>query len=164
MVIGFRLKLFSINNVNSGNPLSANTQGLLGFTVPSYLVIFFCTLISVLAVGVEVRAIARYQISLAVGSAAFIAGGQLVAMRLVPSSTNLLDNFSYIGANCIGIGIGIGISFALHRGMALKTNKFETPLSLCEGKEICPFTTRACPKDSALCPIMRLLHNAGISA
>lgn len=127
--------------------------------LPSYLVIFIGTLISVLAIGVEMRAISRHQIGLAVGSAAIIAGGQLVAMRLVPGSTNWLDYACYVVANCIGIWV----SFALHRKMVQKTTSFEVPLHICEGKIQCPFMTGACSKDLSRCPAMKVFFEVGKS-
>lgn len=125
--------------------------------LPTYLIIFVGTLVSVLAIGVQVRAISRHQISLAAASAAIIAGGQLVAMRLVPGSTNWLDYATYVAANCLGIGL----SFALHRLVIRKTTKFEVPLPFCEGKIQCPFMAGVCSKDLARCPTMKVFLEAG---
>lgn len=116
---------------------------------PSYLVIFVVTLISVLSIGVQMRAMSRYQIGLAVSCAAIIAAGQLVAMRLVPGSTNWMDYARYVAATCIGIWV----SFIVHSVMVKKATKFEVPLPLCEGKSQCPFMSGACVKeDLNRCP------------
>jgi hypothetical protein len=123
--------------------------------LPSYLVIFVGTLVSVLAVGVEMRAISRHQIGLAAGCAAIIAGGQLVAMRLVPGSTDWLDYASYIAANFIGIWV----SFSLYGVFQKKS--FEFPLHICEGKVKCPFKDGACSKDLNSCPAMKSFFQAG---
>ena len=127
--------------------------------VPSYVVIFFITLVSVLSIGVQMRAISRYQIGLAVSCAAIIAAGQLVAMKVVPGSTNWLDYDSYAAANCIGIWV----SFEVHRKMAKRATKFEAPLSICEGKIDCPFMNSACLKDLKRCPALKVFHEAGKS-
>ena len=71
--------------------------------VPSYIIIFVATLVSVLCIGVQMRAISRYQIGLAASCAVIIAAGQLVAMKVVPGSTDWLDYASYVAANCLGI-------------------------------------------------------------
>jgi hypothetical protein len=88
-----------------------------------------------------------------------MSSGQLVAMRLVPGSTDWLDYASYIAANCIGISV----SFALHRVMVRKTSLFEVPLPFCEGKTECPFMDGACSKDIARCPTMKVFLDAGKS-
>ena len=127
---------------------------------PSYLVIFVVTLVSVLSIGVQMRAMSRYQIGLAVSCAAIIAAGQLVAMKLVPGSTNWMDYASYVAATCLGIWV----SFSVHSAMVKKSPKFEVPLSICEGKIQCPFMAGACVKeDLKRCPAMKVFHDAGQS-
>ena len=125
--------------------------------VPSYIIIFVATLVSVLCIGVQMRAISRYQIGLAASCAVIIAAGQLVAMKVVPGSTDWLDYASYVAANCLGILV----SFEVHRRMAGKTNKFEVPLPICEGKIDCPFMKSACLKDLSGCPALIVFHDAG---
>lgn len=110
--------------------------------------IFFSTLVSVLAIGMQTRAISKHQAGLAVLCSALIAGCQLVALKLIPNTSGLANGAAYIIAGTLGIHL----SFGLHR---LVAGGSERPLALCEGKESCPFSGEPCKGDETSCPVHR---------
>jgi hypothetical protein len=97
------------------------------------MMIFGATFLSVLAVGVEMRAIARKRITLAAMAACVIAAGQIVALKLVPSSASWVDGASYVLANALGILA----SFQVYASASAENAQFQRPFDGCQGRTEC---------------------------
>lgn len=111
-------------------------------------VIFVATFLSVLAVGVEMRAIVRKRQGLAALAACIIAGGQIVALKLVPSSGSWADVAAYVLAN----GLGILASFRAYAAVHSRQDQFHPPFDVCEGRRECFFAeAHACKNDVGNC-------------
>ena len=114
------------------------------------IIIFITTLISIIAIGMQTRAISKNQKLLAAFSASVFAMGYLFALKLVPQSTSNWDYFAYVVANFIGILI----SFKIHSKMTLK-GEFKKPFDFCNNRERkCEFREDGlCSESREGCPV-----------
>lgn len=114
------------------------------------LIIFFATLLSIMAVGMQTRAISKNQKLLAAFSAALFAIGYLVALKLVPQTNNYWDYFAYVFGNFLGILI----SFKIHHKVTIK-GEFKKPFDFCNNRERkCEFREDGlCSESKEGCPV-----------
>ena len=113
------------------------------------IIIYITTLISIIAIGMQTRAISKNQKLLAALSASIFAMGYLFALKLVPQSTNYWDYFAYVLANFVGILF----SFHIHSKVTQK-NQFKKPFDFCNNREkkcefredgLCSESIKGCP-------------------
>ena len=116
----------------------------------SSIVIFIATLLSVIAIGMQTRAISKNQMFLAAFSASVVAMGYLFALKLVPQTTNPWDYVAYILAN----SMGIFISFKIHAKVTVK-GEFKKPFDFCNNRERkCEFREDGkCSESREGCPV-----------
>lgn len=114
------------------------------------IIIFITTLISVIAIGMQTRAISKNQKFLAAISASIFAMGSVVTLKLVPQSGNYLDYFAYVFANFVGIFY----SFKIHNKVTLK-DEFKKPFDFCHNREKkCEFREdKKCSESRDGCPV-----------
>lgn len=114
------------------------------------IIIFITSLISIIAIGMQTRAIAKNQKFIAAFSAAIFAMGSVITLKLVPQSSSYFDYFSYVFANFIGILY----SFKLHNTFTLK-NEFKKPFDFCNNRERkCEFREDGlCSESRDGCPV-----------
>lgn len=113
------------------------------------LIIFITTLISIIAIGMQTRAISKNQKFLAAFSASIFAMGYLFALKLVPQSNNYWDYIAYVLANFVGILS----SFKIHSKVTIK-DEFKKPFDFCNNREkkcefredgLCSESRQGCP-------------------
>lgn len=113
-------------------------------------IIFITTLLSVIAIGMQTRAISKNQMILAAFCASVVAIGYLFALKLVPQTTNYWDYIAYITANFIGIFA----SFKIHNKVTIK-GEFKKPFDFCNNREKkCEFREDGlCSESREGCPV-----------
>jgi len=114
------------------------------------IIIFITTLLSVIAIGMQTRAISKNQMILAAFCASVVAIGYLFALKLVPQTTNYWDYIAYIAANFLGIFI----SFKIHHKVTIK-GEFKKPFDFCNNRERkCEFREDGlCSESREGCPV-----------
>lgn len=114
------------------------------------IIIFMATLLSVIAVGMQTRAISKNQKLLAACCAALFATGYVFALKLVPQSNNYWDYFAYVSGNFMGIFL----SFKIHHKVTIK-DEFKKPFDFCNNRERkCEFREDGlCSESRSGCPV-----------
>lgn len=114
------------------------------------IIIFFTTMLSVIGIGMQTRAISKNQMFLAAFCASIVAVGYLFTFKLVPKSESYLDYLAYIAANFVGILI----SFKIHHRVTVK-DEFKKPFDFCNNSaKKCEFREDGkCSESKEGCPV-----------
>ena len=115
--------------------------------------LFLATLASVLAIGVEMRALAKGNVWLAVFCAVVIALGQTVVFKTLPNSPGWDGAAAYALANAIGIWL----SFIVHKKAT--QGVFKEPFPFCDGVNVCPLDGKSeCTGEESSCKGWKVLR------